>query len=282
MKVHLTKKTLNSNLLIFRNDRKTIGLVPTMGALHIGHLELVKKAKESTDVVVVSIYVNPTQFNNPADFEKYPKTLDKDLEILDKIGVNIVFTPENQEIYPSNPKLRLNFGLLEEVLEGAFRPGHFNGVGIVVSKLLNIVKPDVAFFGQKDLQQVAIIKRLVSDLSFDVKIDVVRTVREADGLAFSSRNMRLNPNERMAALVLSKALFFAKSELLRGVDWLTVKNQAVQLFESEPLCRLEYFELVDPNTFKILESFNPRDLSSICTAAYVGEVRLIDNLPIID
>lgn len=282
MKVHLTKKTLNSDLLIFRNDRKTIGLVPTMGALHIGHLELVKKAKESTDVVVVSIYVNPTQFNNPADFEKYPKTLDKDLEILDKIGVDIVFTPENQEIYPSNPKLRLNFGLLEEVLEGAFRPGHFNGVGIVVSKLLNIVKPDVAFFGQKDLQQVAIIKRLVSDLSFDVKIDVVRTVREADGLAFSSRNMRLNPNERMAALVLSKALFFAKSELLRGVDWLTVKNQAVQLFESEPLCRLEYFELVDPNTFKILESFNPRDLSSICTAAYVGEVRLIDNLPIID
>lgn len=282
MKVHLTKKTLNSDLLIFRNDRKTIGLVPTMGALHIGHLELAKKAKESTDVVVVSIYVNPTQFNNPADFEKYPKTLDKDLEILDKIGVNIVFTPENQEIYPSNPELRLNFGLLEEVLEGAFRPGHFNGVGIVVSKLLNIVKPDVAFFGQKDLQQVAIIKRLVSDLSFDVKIDVVRTVREADGLAFSSRNMRLNPNERMAALVLSKALFFAKSELLRGVDWLTVKNQAVQLFESEPLCRLEYFELVDPNTFKILESFNPRDLSSICTAAYVGEVRLIDNLPIID
>jgi pantoate--beta-alanine ligase len=253
-----------------------------MGALHIGHLELVKKAKESTDVVVVSIYVNPTQFNNPADFEKYPKTLDKDLEILDKIGVDIVFTPENQEIYPSNPKLRLNFGLLEEVLEGAFRPGHFNGVGIVVSKLLNIVKPDVAFFGQKDLQQVAIIKRLVSDLSFDVKIDVVRTVREADGLAFSSRNMRLNPDERMAALVLSKALFFAKSELLRGVDWLTVKNQAVQQFESEPLCRLEYFELVDPNTFKILESFNPRDLSSICTAAYVGEVRLIDNLPIID
>ncbi|MCF1749664.1 pantoate--beta-alanine ligase [Mariniradius sediminis] len=282
MKVHLTKKTLNSDLLIFRNDRKTIGLVPTMGALHIGHLELVKKAKESTDVVVVSIYVNPTQFNNPADFEKYPKTLDKDLEILDKIGVDIVFTPENQEIYPSNPKLRLNFGLLEEVLEGAFRPGHFNGVGIVVSKLLNIVKPDVAFFGQKDLQQVAIIKRLVSDLSFDVKIDVVRTVREANGLAFSSRNMRLNPDERMAALVLSKALFFAKSELLRGVDWLTVKNQAVQLFESEPLCRLEYFELVDPNTFKILESFDPRDLSSICTAAYVGEVRLIDNLPIID
>jgi pantoate--beta-alanine ligase len=282
VKVHLTKKTLNSDLLIFRNDRKTIGLVPTMGALHIGHLELVKKAKESTDVVVVSIYVNPTQFNNPADFEKYPKTLDKDLEILDKIGVDIVFTPENQEIYPSNPKLRLNFGLLEEVLEGAFRPGHFNGVGIVVSKLLNIVKPDVAFFGQKDLQQVAIIKRLVSDLSFDVKIDVVRTVREADGLAFSSRNMRLNPDERMAALVLSKALYFAKSELLRGADWLTVKNQAVQLFESEPLCRLEYFELVDPNTFKILESFDPRDLSSICTAAYVGEVRLIDNLPIID
>lgn len=282
MKVHLTKKTLNSDLLIFRNDRKTIGLVPTMGALHIGHLELVKKAKESTDVVVVSIYVNPTQFNNPADFEKYPKNLDKDLEILDKIGVDIVFTPENQEIYPSNPKLRLNFGLLEEVLEGAFRPGHFNGVGIVVSKLLNIVKPDVAFFGQKDLQQVAIIKRLVSDLSFDVKIDVVRTVREADGLAFSSRNVRLNPDERMAALVLSKALFFAKSELLRGVDWLTVKNQAVQLFESEPLCRLEYFELVDPNTFKILETFDPRDLSSICTAAYVGEVRLIDNLPIID
>jgi pantoate--beta-alanine ligase len=282
VKVHLSKKALNSDLQIFRTDRKTIGLVPTMGALHTGHLELVKKAKESTDIVVVSIYVNPTQFNNPADFEKYPKTLDKDLEILDKIDVDIVFTPENQEIYPSNPELRLNFGLLEEVLEGAFRPGHFNGVGIVVSKLLNIVKPDVAFFGQKDLQQVAVIKRLVEDLSFGVRIEVVPTVREEDGLAFSSRNMRLNPDERMAALVLSKALFFAKSELLRGADWLTVKKQAVQLFQSEALCRMEYFELVDPSTFKTVENFNPRDLSSICTAAYIGEVRLIDNLPIID
>lgn len=282
MKVHLTKKTLKSDLLIFRSDRKTIGLVPTMGALHIGHLELVKKAKESTDIVVVSIYVNPTQFNNPTDFEKYPKTLDKDLEILDNFGVDVVFTPENQEMYPTNPVLRLNFGLLEEVLEGAFRPGHFNGVGIVVSKLLNIVKPDVAYFGQKDLQQVAVIKRLVEDLLFDLRIEVVPTVREDDGLAFSSRNMRLNPSERMAALVLSKALFFAKSELLRGGDWLKVKNQAVQLFQSEPLCLLEYFELVDPITFAIIEDFNPRDRSSICTAAYIGNVRLIDNLTIID
>lgn len=253
-----------------------------MGALHIGHLELVKKAKESTDIVVVSIYVNPTQFNNPTDFEKYPKTLDKDLEILDNFGVDVVFTPENQEIYPTNPVLRLNFGLLEEVLEGAFRPGHFNGVGIVVSKLLNIVKPDVAFFGQKDLQQVAVIKRLVEDLLFDLRIEVVPTVREDDGLAFSSRNVRLNTSERMAALVLSKALFFAKSELLRGSDWLTVKNQTVQLFQSEPLCQLEYFELVDPITFAIIEDFNPRDRSSICTAAYIGDVRLIDNLTIID
>jgi pantoate--beta-alanine ligase len=282
VKVHLTKKALNSELQIFRSDRKTIGLVPTMGALHIGHLELVKKAKENSDVVVVSIYVNPTQFNNQSDFDKYPKTLDKDLEILDNIGVDFVFTPENQEIYPSQPALRLDFGLLEEVLEGAFRPGHFNGVGIVVGKLLNIVKPDVAFFGQKDLQQVAIIKRLIRDLSFDVRIEVVPTVREADGLAFSSRNLRLDTYERLAAVVLSKALFFAKSELLRGVDWLTVKSQAIQLFQSEPLCRLEYFELVDPTTFKIIETFHSRDLSSICTAAFIGDVRLIDNLSIID
>lgn len=282
MEVHHTKKSLSSALHVFRSDGKTIGLVPTMGALHIGHLELVKKAKESTDIVVVTIYVNPTQFNSSSDYKKYPKTLDKDLEILDNFGVDLVFSPENQEIYPSKPALRLNFGLLEEVLEGAFRPGHFNGVGIVVSKLLNIVKPDVAFFGQKDLQQVAVIKRLVEDLSFGVKIKVVPTVREPDGLAFSSRNMRLDPDERMSALVLSRALFFAKSELLRGVDWLTVKKEAIQLFQSEPLCRLEYFELVDTHTFNIIENFSPRDLSSICTAAYIGEVRLIDNLPIID
>ena len=182
-----------------------------MGALHEGHLELIKKAKESTDVVVVSIYVNPIQFNNPTDFEKYPKTLDKDLEILDKIGIDFVFSPENGEMYPSKPALKLSFGLLEDVLEGAFRPGHFNGVGIVVSKLLNIVKPDVAFFGQKDLQQVAVVKRLVSDLSFETRIQVVATVREPNGLALSSRNQRLNERERAAAQILSKSLFLSKS-----------------------------------------------------------------------
>ncbi|WP_113926274.1 pantoate--beta-alanine ligase [Cognataquiflexum aquatile] len=277
-----TKEEVNSNLQIFRNRNKTIGLVPTMGALHQGHLELVKIAKQYSDLVVVSIFINPTQFNNQEDFEKYPKTLDKDLELLDKSGVDYLFLPDTMEIYPSKPMLSIDFGHLDKILEGSFRPGHFNGVGIVVSKLLNIVKPHHAYFGQKDLQQVAIIKRLVLDLSFDVRINVVPTVREEDGMALSSRNLRLDSESRQSARIISKALFLAKSELLDGRPWLNIRKKINQMFESEPKAKLEYFELVTSDSFYVLEDIGEEKNVSICTAAYFGDVRLIDNISIFD
>jgi pantoate--beta-alanine ligase len=277
-----TKEEVNSNLQIFRNRNKTIGLVPTMGALHQGHLELVKIAKQYSDLVVVSIFINPTQFNNQEDFEKYPKTLDKDLELLDKSGVDYLFLPDTMEIYPSKPMLSIDFGHLDKILEGSFRPGHFNGVGIVVSKLLNIVKPHHAYFGQKDLQQVAIIKRLVLDLSFDVRINVVPTVREEDGMALSSRNLRLDSESRQSARIISKALFLAKSELLDGRPWLSIRKKINLMFESEPKAKLEYFELVTSDSFYVLEDIGEEKNVSICTAAYFGDVRLIDNISIFD
>jgi pantoate--beta-alanine ligase len=275
-----TKDTVKKFLLSLTKSQKTVGLVPTMGALHEGHLELVRNAKENSDVVIVSIFVNPTQFNNPDDFAKYPKTLDKDLDLLKNIGVDAVFVPENQEVYPESPMIKIDFGDLERVLEGAFRPGHFNGVGIVVSKLLNIVKPHKAFFGQKDLQQVAVIKRLVKDLSFDVEIIVVPTVREASGLALSSRNLRLSPEQREIALVLFKSLSFAKTELLKGEQWLNVKSEIQNQFKHTPEVELEYFELVDSEKMKVLDGLQEGNPISICIAAYVGEVRLIDNISV--
>ncbi|MCL6261108.1 pantoate--beta-alanine ligase [Aquiflexum sp. TKW24L] len=277
-----TKEEVNYNLQILPKSNKTIGLVPTMGALHQGHLELVKIAKQNSAYVVVSIFINPTQFNNQEDFEKYPKTLDKDLELLHKSGVDYLFMPDTVEIYPSRPTLSIDFGHLDKILEGSFRPGHFNGVGIVVSKLLNIVKPNIAFFGQKDLQQVAIIKRLVEDFSFDVKINVVPTVREEDGMALSSRNLRLDPESRQSARIISKALFFAKSELLAGNSWLSIRKKVNQMFESEPQAKLEYFEMVTSDSFHILDSIGNERNVSICAAAYISDIRLIDNISIFD
>lgn len=282
MNILRTKEAVKSALQNISGPQRTVGFVPTMGALHEGHLALVEKAKESSDVVFVSIFVNPTQFNNPDDFAKYPNTLDKDLDLLKNTGVDYLFIPDIQEIYPEKPMLSIDFGDLERVLEGAFRPGHFNGVGIVVSKLLNIVKPHKAFFGQKDLQQVAVIKRLVADLSFDVEIVVVPTVREEDGLALSSRNLRLSPTERKSALILFKALSFAKDELLAGEPWLDVREKIDELIMTQIGVSLEYFELVRSDNMKILDKLEKNIPVSICTAAYVGEVRLIDNIAVID
>ncbi|TDQ17297.1 pantothenate synthetase [Algoriphagus boseongensis] len=259
----------------------TIGLVPTMGALHQGHLDLVKKSIEKADITVVSIFVNPTQFNNQDDFAKYPNTLQADLQILEKAGVDYVFLPSVETIYPSLPNLKLDFGDLERVLEGEFRPGHFNGVGIVVSKLFHFIRPHIAFFGQKDLQQVAIIKRLVNDLSFPIELEVVPTRREKDGLALSSRNMRLSPEERQNALILSRSLEKAKARLLGGKVWSEVQKEIMADFENLESSKLEYFALVHPETFELIQNFSPEEKSSICVAAFIGEIRLIDNLPII-
>ncbi len=260
---------------------QNIGFVPTMGALHEGHLDLVRKSLSSMEVTAVSIFVNPTQFTNWEDFQKYPITLESDLEKLEKAGVDYVLVPEVDTIYPTQPNLKFDFGDLERVLEGKFRPGHFNGVGIVVSKLFHLIKPHTAFFGQKDLQQVAIIKRLVQDLSFDLKIEVVPTRRDQDGLALSSRNLRLSVEERKIAPMLFESLIFAKNQLLEGGAWKEIKGSIENGFANQVGSRLEYVELINPDTFQELTEFDTKSSSSVCIAAYIGEVRLIDNMEII-
>ncbi|MDF2156642.1 pantoate--beta-alanine ligase [Algoriphagus sp. CAU 1675] len=261
-------------------SNKTIGLVPTMGALHQGHLDLVKKCKKQCEVSVVSIFVNPTQFNNPEDFEKYPISTAADVDLLEKEGVDFVFLPSVETMYPTQPQLKVDFGRLEKILEGAFRPGHFNGVGIVVSKLFNIIRPHVAFFGQKDLQQVAVIRSLVQDLSFPVQLETVSTRRESDGLAMSSRNRRLSPLQREKALLLFQSLMLAKEELLKGKSWKSIQEKIRVNFQHTEAVQLEYVELVQTESFDLLEAWLPNLNCSVCIAAFIGEVRLIDNMPI--
>jgi pantoate--beta-alanine ligase len=262
-------------------ENKQLGFVPTMGALHQGHLDLVTQSIATMDFTVVSIFVNPTQFNSSADFQKYPQTLDADLGLLEAAGADFVFVPSVATLYPQPTHLRFDFGDLELVLEGACRPGHFNGVGLVVSKLFHLIQPTRAFFGQKDLQQVAVIKRLVQDLSFDLSLEVVPTRREKDGLAMSSRNMRLNPEERQQALLLYQQLSQAKERLLAGESWKEIQSDTAAAFSSAPNTQLEYFALLHPETFEIFDTFSRESPQSICIAAFVGQVRLIDNLPII-
>lgn len=252
-----------------------------MGALHDGHLDLVSKSRSTCDVTLVSIFVNPTQFNNPEDFRKYPKTLDQDLEKLAQAGVDYVFLPSVAEMYPAPTQLKFDFGDLEHVLEGKFRPGHFNGVGLVVSKLFHLIRPHVSFFGQKDLQQVAIIKRLVADLSFVLTLEIIPTRRDVDGLAMSSRNLRLTAQERLTALLLFSSLEKAKTELLNGKSWLEIQALICSEFEKHTLAQLDYFELIHPDSFEIYSVFDSTQKSSICVAAFIGTVRLIDNMPII-
>ena len=261
-------------------SQKSIGLVPTMGALHQGHLDLVHESLEKCDFTIVSIFVNPTQFNNSADFQKYPQSLAEDLDLLKAAGVDAVFVPTVETMYPSPTKLQLNFGSLEQVLEGAFRPGHFNGVGIVVAKLFHMIQPDYAFFGQKDLQQVAVIRRLVEDMSFPLSLQIVPTRREVDGLAMSSRNRRLNPTQRKSALILYQSLQEAKALLLQRYAWEKVKEGAELIFQKNEEVELEYFSLVESDTFEILEDYLPEKKTSICVAAYLEDIRLIDNIPI--
>lgn len=281
MKLIYNQAEWNTHWFSHLQKNQKIGFVPTMGALHQGHMDLVEKSISSQDVTLISIFVNPTQFNNQEDFEKYPNTLESDLEKLEKSGVDYVFLPEIQTIYPNQVSLKIDFDTLERILEGRFRPGHFNGVGIVVSKLFHIIKPHTAFFGQKDLQQVAVIKRLVQDLSFDLKIEVVPTRREADGLAMSSRNLRLSSEERISALVLSQCLNFAKTQLLSGQSWIEVKRKIELSFTQVKDAKLEYIELVNPDTFEVLMELNPAIPNSVCIAGFIGEIRLIDNMSII-
>jgi pantoate--beta-alanine ligase len=257
---------------------QSIGLVPTMGALHDGHLTLIQQARQQTDVVVCSIFVNPVQFNNADDLARYPRTLDADCQLLEMAGCDIVFAPSVDEMYAEPPTLTFNFGRLESVMEGAFRPGHFNGVGLVVAKLFNIVQPDKAFFGQKDLQQVAVIRSLIRNLSFPIELVRIPTVREADGLAMSSRNRNLTLDERNQATTLFAALTLAHAQLTDGKSPDQAKAAVRDFMDAKSAFRLEYVEVANADTMMPVDEVLAPGQTAICIAAHLGNVRLIDNL----
>jgi pantoate--beta-alanine ligase len=255
---------------------KSVGFVPTMGALHAGHLALIRESRQENPVTICSIYVNPAQFNNPDDLARYPRTLDKDIEMLKSTGCDALFCPSNGEIYPEKSVITFDFGHLEQILEGKFRPGHFSGVAKVVSKLLNIVQPSKSYFGQKDFQQFKIVECLVRELMFNTELRCIPIQREADGLAMSSRNMRLNEAERKNAIVFYKTLQLAKQRLAEGLSMTQIKKEAKAYCEERPGIQLEYLELADAANFVVIE--NVTGNAVLLIAGYVGEVRLIDNL----
>lgn len=252
-----------------------IAFVPTMGALHNGHLDLVRKAFEKSPTVVVSIFVNPTQFNSKEDLENYPRTLERDITLLQTIGEVIVFAPTVEEMYPSDFKeINLNLGELETVMEGKFRPGHFNGVVNVVNRFFQIVQPKYAFFGEKDFQQLAVINKMVELLNLSIEIVPCSTTREESGLAKSSRNERLTEFQKKEALIIIDTMNFVKNNTSRFSP-AELKNEAITHFNSGSL-KLEYLEIVDANSLKEIDDWNGNN--RICIAAYCGEVRLIDNM----
>lgn len=278
MHIFHTIASLRSYLRPERQQGKTIGFVPTMGALHEGHLSLIEASNSQNDLTVCSIFVNPIQFNNPDDLARYPRTLEADCELLQTIGCYAVFAPSVQEMYPEKSLLTFDFGDLERVMEGKFRPGHFNGVGVVVSKLFNIVQPDCTYFGQKDLQQVAVVRRMMIDLGFQIELYPRPTLRETDGLAMSSRNRNLTPNERALAPHIYAGLSAAKSQLLSGQTPADVKVWMETHFAQQPAFRLEYFEIVNAFSLQDVAELQPEGQTALCIAAQLGKVRLIDNV----
>lgn len=277
MKVIHTIKDLQTELSVLKVQGKKVGLVPTMGALHAGHASLVKRSVNENDVTVVSVFVNPTQFNDKNDLVKYPRTLDADCKLLDACEVNFVFAPSVEEIYPKPDTRSFSYAPLDTVMEGAFRPGHFNGVCQIVSKLFDIVKPYRAYFGEKDFQQLAIIREMVRQMKFDLEIVGCPIVREEDGLALSSRNARLSAAERENALNISRTLF---KSLTFAADHSVSETQRMveDAINATSGLRLEYFEIVDGNTLQKIGDWNETSYAVGCITVFCGEVRLIDNI----
>lgn len=279
MKIINTVSELKSELNSLRASNKTIGLVPTMGALHEGHISLVKRSVEENDITVVSIFVNPTQFNDKNDLDKYPRTLTSDCALLEANNVSIVFAPSVDEVYPEPDTRTFSYPPTDSVMEGAFRPGHFNGVCQIVSKLFMYVEPHKAYFGEKDFQQIAVIKAMVNDLKFPLEICPCPIIREKDGLALSSRNTLLSDGERTIALNISRTLFssveYAKSHTLEDT-----KTWVINSINSVDGLRVEYYEIVDGNTLSSLANWDESDYIVGCITVFCGAipVRLIDNI----
>lgn len=277
MKVLKSKKTLIDYVERQREMGKKIGFAPTMGALHQGHLSLYKAAKKENDEVISSIFVNPTQFNNPDDFQKYPKTLEKDLELLEKAGVDAVYVPNVEEMYPDglNSK-KYDFDGLENEMEGKYRPGHFDGVGTIVEELFRQVQPHNAYFGEKDYQQLAIIKKMIEKTKLPVKIHGVPTLREEDGLAMSSRNVRLTETQRKEATIIYETLEKVK-EWFKVLSVEEIKLRVLEIFRNSNF-ELEYFVIADEKTLKETDFFYKDKNYRAFIVAYAGDVRLIDNM----
>jgi pantoate--beta-alanine ligase len=278
MNIFSTKNEVRNYWEQLKREGKKIGFVPTMGALHQGHLELIKRAKSENEIVICSIFVNPTQFDNEEDLKKYPRTLEVDCDLLRSVDCDAVFAPSAEEMYDEMPRLSFDFGNLETVMEGKYRKGHFNGVGIVVAKLFNIVLPDKAYFGKKDLQQVTVVKRLVKDLSFNLEIIPCEIIREEDGLAMSSRNRRLSTQGREVAFNVHLSLKIAQEMLSTGSTVAEAKNAVQNHFKDLPQFLVEYFEIVDFETFEPILVLDSGRRTAICTANYLEDVRLIDNV----
>lgn len=279
MKVVNTVQELKAELAAFRSEGKKIGLVPTMGALHAGHASLVGRSVKENDVTVVSVFVNPTQFNDKKDLETYPRTLEADCRLLESMGADIVFAPSAEEVYPEPDTRTFSYPPTDTVMEGAFRPGHFNGVCQIVSKLFSYVEPDKAYFGEKDFQQIAVVKAMVKDLNIPVEICPCKIVREDDGLALSSRNALLTAEERTWAVNISKTLFasvdYAKEHTLEET-----KKFVIDTINAHEGLEVQYYEIVDGDSLRSLASWNDSDYIVGCITVFCGArpVRLIDNV----
>ena len=277
MKVIHTIKDLQAELSVLKAQGKKVGLVPTMGALHAGHASLVKRSVNENEVTVVSVFVNPTQFNDKNDLVKYPRTLDADCKLLEACGATYTFAPSVEEMYPEPDTRQFSYAPLDTVMERAFRPGHFNGVCQIVSKLFEAVKPHRAYFGEKDFQQLAIIHEMVRQMQFDLEIVGCPIVREEDGLALSSRNARLSAEERENALKISQTLF--KSRTFAATHTVSETQKFVEdAIAAAPGLRLEYFEIVDGNTLQKVENWDQTSYAVGCITVFCGDVRLIDNI----
>lgn len=277
--MHISQKISETKafLKIIRDKKISIAFVPTMGALHRGHLSLLEEARRNNDFVVCSIFVNPIQFNNKSDLENYPRDVQRDIRLLESAGCDFLFQPTESEMYPEPVTETFEFGNLDKVMEGKFRPGHFNGVAVVVKRLFEIVKPDRAYFGLKDFQQVAIIKRVVKDCEIPVEIIPCRTVREEDGLAMSSRNQLLTQEDRKQAVIIHEALTRVKDQV-GSFTLEELKAQVLDLFGNFRNAKLEYFDIVDMYTLEPISSWTESKHVIACIAVYFGKVRLIDNI----
>lgn len=271
---------LEQYILLLKKEKKNIGFVPTMGALHKGHISLATKARSENDISIGSIFVNPVQFNNADDFLKYPRSLNSDIALFEQSGMDAVFIPSEEEMFTEPIKEKFDFDGLDNVMEGKFRPRHFNGVAIIVKKLFELIKPDKAYFGEKDFQQLVIIKHLVKKLAMSVEIIACPTIRENDGLAMSSRNIRLSGEERMKAPLIYKTLLEAKEKIKKhSVE--EVKKWVEMQICSSSFMKMEYFEVVDSETLTPVNHIEREGHYNACIAVYVGKIRLIDNIKIL-